>query len=216
MLKGTFLLQVGRAREAISHLEKARSIDPLNPLNTLLLGDAYADTGEYSAALAEFDRGMRVGGLTAALQGYSVVAALAADDREEIERRLAALWESPATDRHRQMAGYLDDPAAAMAELRAYAAAETVSRELIPSLVLAHWAGYYGDPHTALALLRRLPRELATADIALALWRPLFRDMRRLPEFKEFVREIGLVAYWRAHGWPDFCQPVGDDFACRS
>jgi len=214
-LKGTFLLQVGRIREAIAHLEKARSLDPLNPLNTLLLGDAYAASGAYADALAELDRGMRQGGLTAALQGYAVAVALASGDRAEIERRLAALWDSPATDRHRQMAQFLDDPAAGVAELRAYLAAEPGAPEIIPLLVLAHWAAYYGDPHTALELLRRIPRELAAPDIALALWRPLFGDVRRLAEFESFVREIGLVAYWEAHGWPDLCEPGGDNFTCR-
>lgn len=214
-LKGSFLLQVGRIREAIAHLEKARSLDPLNPLNTLLLGDAYADTGAYAAALAELDRGMRQGGLTAALQGYAVAVALATGDRAEIERRLAALWDSPATDRHRRMGQFLDDPAAGAAELRTYLAAEPGAPEIIPLLVLAHWAAFYGDPHAALELLRRIPRELAAPDIALALWRPLFRDVRRLAEFEAFVRELGLAAYWQGYGWPDLCEPDGDDFACR-
>jgi len=26
---------------------------------------------------------------------------------------------------------------------------------------------------------------------------------------------MGMVDYWRARGWPKFCQPVGaDDFTC--
>jgi hypothetical protein len=39
--------------------------------------------------------------------------------------------------------------------------------------------------------------------------------VRKLPGFKAMVREAGLVDYWRAHGWPDYCRPVGDaDFSC--
>jgi hypothetical protein len=42
-------------------------------------------------------------------------------------------------------------------------------------------------------------------------------DTRRLPGFKDFVRELGLVDYWRATGkWGDFCRPVGaNDFECK-
>jgi len=49
------------------------------------------------------------------------------------------------------------------------------------------------------------------------VWLPLFRDMRQLPGFKDLLREIGLVDYWRETGdWGDFCRPVGDnDFECE-
>jgi len=41
------------------------------------------------------------------------------------------------------------------------------------------------------------------------------RDVHKLPAFKEVVRGMGLVDYWRIYGWPDFCHPLGkEDFAC--
>jgi hypothetical protein len=40
--------------------------------------------------------------------------------------------------------------------------------------------------------------------------------MRQLPEFKAFLREIGIVAHWQEYGWPEICRPLdGDDFACN-
>ena len=30
-------------------------------------------------------------------------------------------------------------------------------------------------------------------------------------EFKNIASDMGLVNYWREHGWPDFCTPVSDD-----
>jgi hypothetical protein len=40
--------------------------------------------------------------------------------------------------------------------------------------------------------------------------------MRRLPGFKTFVTELGVVPYWRETGWSDFCKPTaGDDFECH-
>jgi TolB-like protein len=45
---------------------------------------------------------------------------------------------------------------------------------------------------------------------------PAFTSMRKTDPFKEFVRKIGLVDYWRATSWPDICHPVGArDFACN-
>jgi hypothetical protein len=36
------------------------------------------------------------------------------------------------------------------------------------------------------------------------------------PRFKQILRDMGLVDYWRQSGkWADFCRPVGeDDFEC--
>jgi TolB-like protein len=46
-------------------------------------------------------------------------------------------------------------------------------------------------------------------------WHPSFRAARKTERFKALVRKLGLVDYWRKHGWPDLCRPVGtDDFAC--
>jgi hypothetical protein len=39
--------------------------------------------------------------------------------------------------------------------------------------------------------------------------------VRKTERFKKFLRDTGLVDYWRARGWPDLCRPVGaDDFEC--
>ena len=33
--------------------------------------------------------------------------------------------------------------------------------------------------------------------------------------FRERVRETGMLAYRQKHGWPDLCEPVGEDgFMC--
>lgn len=214
-LKGFFLLQVGRVNEAVSHLERARAADPLLPQTARFLGDAYAATGALGDALAEFDRGLQLGSDAPVIQGYALAAALATGDRTEIDRRLAAMSPSPATDMHLRMARFLDDPATAIAQLRELTAPEPSEPDLLTNLILAHWAAYYGDAPTALSLLKRIPREAFTGDIVLALWRPLFSDARKLPEFNELVRELGLVDYWRTHAWPDFCTPAGESFTCR-
>ena len=36
------------------------------------------------------------------------------------------------------------------------------------------------------------------------------------PSVKQAMRDINLDDYWRENGWPDHCQPLGeDDFVCE-
>jgi TolB-like protein len=47
-------------------------------------------------------------------------------------------------------------------------------------------------------------------------WHTSYAPVRKMERFKAFARNTGLVEYWRAKGWPDFCRPVGtDDFVCH-
>ena len=44
---------------------------------------------------------------------------------------------------------------------------------------------------------------------------PVFHRLRQTPEFRTLIRESGIYAYWRDHGYPTMCRPVGpDDFEC--
>jgi hypothetical protein len=46
-------------------------------------------------------------------------------------------------------------------------------------------------------------------------WHPSYAAVRQTPQFKTLVRDLGLVDYWRARGWPAQCRPAGaDDFTC--
>jgi TolB-like protein/tetratricopeptide (TPR) repeat protein len=47
-------------------------------------------------------------------------------------------------------------------------------------------------------------------------WIPAMRAYRQSPEFKAHMMASGLPDYWRRHGFPPQCKPVGDDdFECR-
>jgi TolB-like protein len=46
-------------------------------------------------------------------------------------------------------------------------------------------------------------------------WHPTYAAVRKTERFKKVARDLGLVEYWRARGWPAQCHPVGaNDFAC--
>jgi TolB-like protein len=78
---------------------------------------------------------------------------------------------------------------------------------------IAVWAASFGDPEFALDAVEKATNlQGVSAD---GLWFPAMKEVRQLPRFKEFVREIGLVDYWNEFGWPDICRPLGNgDFEC--
>jgi len=78
---------------------------------------------------------------------------------------------------------------------------------------IALLAAYFDDPQFALQVKAE---EVRNSPIRQgALWYPVMSEVRQLPEFKELVTDINLVAYWRASGWADLCRPLGDDdFEC--
>ena len=208
--RGVFLLSVGRVRESIGALERARAEDPLAPAYAGFLGDAELANGNLAGALAEVDRGLALEGLETSLLGMGLLAALTTQDRAEIGRRLSAAEEaSSGTQLNRTLAKFLDSPADAAAEIRSLAATASDSQKAL----LAEWAAFYREPELALELMAQAVPHLTLPSM---LWQPLMRDSRRLPGFKDLVRDLGLVDYWRAYEWPDFCRPAGTaDFICE-
>lgn len=46
-------------------------------------------------------------------------------------------------------------------------------------------------------------------------WHPSYAPVRKTERFKQLVRDLGMVDYWRARGWPQQCHPTSpNDFAC--
>jgi adenylate cyclase len=53
-------------------------------------------------------------------------------------------------------------------------------------------------------------------EYAMLLWGPEYAAYRRSPQFRRFMRESGAFDYWREHGYPPQCRPMGaDDFDCE-
>jgi tetratricopeptide (TPR) repeat protein len=47
-------------------------------------------------------------------------------------------------------------------------------------------------------------------------WHPSYAVVRKTERFKRLARDLGMVEYWRARGWPQWCHPAGaNDFACE-
>lgn len=199
--RGTFLVYVGRLREARPVLERARAEDPFAPNVAGYLGLAYTADGDFTASFREIERGLELEGPDTPLKRAALLIALGKHDRAEIDARIRALPDLPP-----RLARLMDAPAEAAAEIRhmAFDASPSVKT------ALAYWAAYFEEPQLSFELWQQGMRE------PVGLWQPLMADVRKLPAFKQEVRDLGLVAYWRAYGWSDFCQPIGnDDFECR-
>jgi TolB-like protein/DNA-binding winged helix-turn-helix (wHTH) protein len=200
--RGVFLVFVGRLREAIPVLEHARAEEPLVRGVASYLALAYTVDGHFREALAEIDRGLELeDAADMPFLRAGLLIALSAQDRVEIHKRLGAM---PPTELL-GLTRFVDAPAGAAAQIRHEAS--TANRPT--KTALAYWAAYFGEPELSLELWLEGTRDPA------GLWQPMMRGVRRLPAFKDVVREMGLVDYWRAYGWSDFCRPIGDeDFTC--
>jgi TolB-like protein len=83
-------------------------------------------------------------------------------------------------------------------------------------LMIAVMADHYGDKDLTFAALRKKFMTFH-ADDYFWLWWPFENSVRTDPRFKELLRELGLVEYFRSSGdWGGYCKPVGaEDFECH-
>lgn len=207
---GAFLLRVGRVREAITYLETARALAPLDVGVRYNLGTAYAASGELAAAHAEYDRALELTPDSALIVGAELIRALEARDRKRLEELLGKLQDGPPI--WADLSALLDDREAALVEIRRRFE-EGVEKNALNTGVLAHWANYFEAPELALDIMQTLPPKAPW--LLLMLWDPGMTDVRKQPEFKALVTKLDLVPYWREYGWPDFCRPSGNDFVCE-
>jgi hypothetical protein len=107
---------------------------------------------------------------------------------------------------------HLDSPEEGLEKLRRiYSSDDNLSSG--ETLCISCWAAYFGDIEFAMEAIEKA--QIIDASMLYYNWFPVVREVRQLPRFKEFVRKIGLVDYWKENGWPDLCHPVGgDDFIC--
>jgi len=216
---GNFLGEVGRVSEAVVVNRRWASVEPLYVQPSYLVGMSLEMAGDLDAAAEQYRLTGRLQGDPTAFAGPELVVALTRHERPAIEAGLEKVLQNdlgmsghlPLTA---AMRDNLDNPEAALVVLRRTLEDADQLGALMRS-VIAVWASWFGDDELALEVFQAIKGMHSTL-IWFVIWRPLHRRMRKLPGFKDLLRDIGLVDYWRETGhWGDYVRPVGDDdFEC--
>jgi len=219
ILSSWFFGAVGRSEEAVRVLQAARFADPLSMdvsqwLQVLLdiAGRSSEAQGEYerSKGLAKSHRDVREHQTLQRIWDSGDEALIKAQVRRYLDTQATSL---PAL---REVLQFLDQPAVALSLVRR-ALDDPANQDPSRMMILSWYAAHFGDNELALHALRRGFVEMNGGVFVESIWYPVLRGVRKAPGFKDLLRDLGLVDYWRVTGnWGDFARRVGsDDFECR-
>jgi len=187
LLQGLYLEAVGRSEEAVEQFEKA-ILDGYHGAADMRISDIY-----WSAGQTEL---------------WTVMTATYLNDHDpELLPLLPHFRELMLADPARQ----------SDAAVRFHAIARELGFETDDLLARGHRFGLRVPMGVAIALGHPEP----VADLFWSnlpkfwMWSSGLHGFRQSDAFRRRVRDSGMLAHWRANGWPDLCRPVGqNDFEC--
>jgi len=197
----------GRIKEALSLMAKLRTIEPYVPTYNSNTARFMVGAGESKAAITLLEKSpadeLNLRTITLA-RAYAAVGRYgeAADTILQVQPRDA------------EARLQLEDAA----RILRTAPAKPPAPEVLPAfdLSLNFVYVYVGALDRVLDSPERSLQDHLFGPALDVLWQPEAASVRKTERFKKFVRNAGLVDYWRAKGWADACHPVGaDDFACE-
>jgi Flp pilus assembly protein TadD len=200
-------LAAGKFAAARDLIEEGRALQPQNPTVHRFLMFAYAALGEWATATGLYESGTELFG-PSWREGPATWMHWLVGNGDLAKARAIPVED----DLNHAMLESLDAPDEALAQLHRThdtTGAGNPNRRLYISL----WAGHFGDNALAFEAARAAIDE--QGGLIVYVWLPQLAPMRRMPEFKAYLREIGMVDYWHEYGWPDICRERGgDDFEC--
>lgn len=204
------LATVGYVQEALRETERAIEIDPLSPSLHLWHGRVLDTLGRHDEAWRSFEDGDSiVVGQTAMF--YNAMWRRDYDTADALARSLELDVPWRATQRLAVQA--MRDPARDADLREAIARSEVVlAAEGLQGFDFNRSFLRERDYATDLEGLDRVRRE-GYASYHWNMWMPEERELRQSRVFHDYLRDVGLIAYWREHGWPDVCRSDGKDGA---
>ena len=231
----------GRARHDISSivkdLHRALEIDPKNSSARNWLGISYGEIGDLEAALAQFsqcaeddpyyapcveniyDTMAAMGRMDDALDAYLSALGRGAVTDEWTNFRLLAHFGMeahflfaanqsaylPGWRRHDELwAAWQDldaDHTALARDIRAYA---------------DQWLDLSDNANHLMSLVIPLGGSFDLGPLSIMIWAPEYAKYRRSDTFRQRIAWMYIDDYWREHGFPPQCRPIGDeDFECQ-
>ena len=215
--RGLALVDTGYVTDGIAAIDRALAIDPL--LQNALAWRAFwwfnagdRENARRAAQLA-MDQGLlnaeRVLGLIAHAEGHDADAV--ARFARGVQYSLAGLPDSAGVSIAQGFFGDASQKAKAVAMVDTYLAshAKNVSAAAPWALLLLD------EPERALAIAQN-PQTINDTLFTSWLWSPWGRSARRLPQFPEFARAMGLAELWEKYGPPDGCRrKAPGDYVCE-
>jgi tetratricopeptide (TPR) repeat protein len=206
--RGIFWTRLGFFDKAIADCERAMALDP-NYLNaTRHKAQALLFKGQYEQAFALFESGFEKGFVTSRAENF-VAPMLANGHRSEALLLLNA--EDMDRDLFQAILASLDHgrttvPARELVERssRGVPSEQRVMEFSSPTSIYV-WLGDYDAAADS-------DDTVTTSIVAWDRYPPAWRNS---PGMKRKLQRMGVVAYWRAKGFPPQCHPVGtNDFSC--
>jgi Tfp pilus assembly protein PilF len=211
---GMFLGNVGRSAEALAETARAAAADPLSlRVSGRLQQDLYV-MGRSEDARAEYERTLALTGNREPAEHLALMRIWDAGDSGPTAaqfRRFLDHLVFPVPILH-QVCALIDRPSAAVDLLRS-AFSDPAYQDAARQMVLSWYLARFGGAPLAIAAMRRAYLDLGGSYLV-GMWFPFMREVRKLPDFKVLLRDLGIYDYWRKSGkWGDFARPRGtDDF----
>jgi len=213
---GLSLSDTGYRAKGIASIDRALSIDPLLPNALSWRSFFYFDAGDRANARRMSQRAFDQG-LLAAEVPRAILAHAEGRDADAISffsrgavAVFADLPDGAGTILAHGVFGDEDERARAIGAIDSYLATQpkTVSTGVPWALLLLN------EPARALAVAQDLRTENDSLFLGW-LWSSYGKSARRLPQFGEFARQMGLTQLWDLYGAPDACRRQGEgSYAC--
>lgn len=215
---GSFLLYIGRTREALPYIQAAVDQDPVNGRNYAMLSVAQLNLGNIDSAIEAGKRMVDLG-LPSMWLGVATSASgdrkLAVDQYRQTMKLMNKTMFPPAGSKPLSGAAlYVFWETAA----RGVCSGQTIPRKLY-CVLLDHLHATLHDPcDTSIVqpaiwmgysemVFKTLGTQITPANMfcMMSLWADIepIRQTRLHPDFLPFAKRIGLVAAWERYGWPD-------------